>query len=238
MSFSEVPRRRLIFFMASIFLIGCSPSYEGPLAEKPVKSVTELNGQVRIISLFDQLIESGVPEIPLAQAMSYFDEHKALIQNQNWLSIIDFTLHSGTPRLYVMNLTNGQVDTLFVAHGRGSDPTHTGYAHRFSNTPNSLMTSLGFYLVAEAYDGKWGRAARMDGLQESNSNARERAIVMHGANYVDGSRDKMGRTWGCPAVELKWIDTLVRRLTGRSLLYAYVEGLSPESAPSDGELSF
>ena len=206
-------------------LLGCAEVYYGPIADKPIQTTTDEQGRVQILTLYNRLLQEDIPELPLQQAMDYFDANKAIIYNQHWLSILDFNEHSGQPRLYVMNLYSGDVDKLFVAHGKGSDMEHTGYARTFSNTPNSLMSSLGFYLVNEPYQGKWGLSARLDGLQESNSNARERAIVMHGADYVESGREKMGRSEGCPAVELKWIETLVHRLAGRSLLYAYVDGL-------------
>ncbi|MGE0762690.1 MAG: murein L,D-transpeptidase catalytic domain family protein [Bdellovibrionales bacterium] len=211
--------------LTALLLIGCAESYNGPLADKPIKTETDERGQTRVVTLFNHLTENGVPAVPLDQAMQFFDAHKDQIDNQDWLSINDFSVHSGHPRMFVINLKTGEVDRLFVAHGIGSDPGRTGVARTFSDDPNSLMTSLGFYLVNESYQGKWGLSARLDGLQDSNSNARERAVVLHGATYVDGSWPTMGWTEGCPAVEMKWIETLVYRLRGRSLLYHYVEGL-------------
>ena len=67
----------------------------------------------------------------------------------------------------------------------------------------SKMTSLGTYVTAETYYGKHGLSLRLDGLDKENSRARERAIVIHGADYVTPDRTKMGRSWGCPALERK-----------------------------------
>lgn len=204
--------------------MGCGEAYVGPLADKPINQINLRNGQTRIITLLDRTLEQEVPAPAVKQAFDFFDQNRNQIQNRNWLTIVDFTQHSGARRFYLIDLVRGAVETFFVAHGEGSDPNDTGYARTFSNQPESLMSSLGFYLVAEPYSGKWGYSARLDGLQESNSNVRERAIVLHGADYVDHARDKMGRSQGCFAVELSQIESLVQKLNGDSLLYAYIEG--------------
>jgi len=205
-----------------VFLIGCGEVYMGPLRDKPVQSSTDHNGQIQVVTLWQTVTAQPVPAEAVDEAFEFFDQNKAIIRNRDWLSIIDFTQHSSQPRLYVINLNDGNVDQLFVSHGSGSDPDNTGFARQFSNVFESYMSSLGFYLVNESYVGKWGLSARLDGLSDSNSNARERAIVLHGADYVAPGRDRMGRSQGCPAVELRWIEPLVSRLKGRSLLYAYI----------------
>lgn len=218
---------KLLLVLATIFLTACGEAYMGPLADKPVDQINLGNGQTRVLTLLHRVLEQSVPEVAVHQAFDYFDQNRNFIHNRNWLSIVDFTQYSGQRRLFVIDLNGGTVETHFVTHGEGSDPEDTGFAQIFSNQPESLMSSLGFYLVAEPYNGKWGYSARLDGLQESNSNVRERAIVMHGADYVDPSREKMGRSQGCLAVELSQIETLVRKLNGDSLLYAYIEGMTP-----------
>ncbi|HEX6915867.1 MAG TPA: murein L,D-transpeptidase catalytic domain family protein, partial [Chitinophagaceae bacterium] len=121
------------------------------------------------------------------------------ISNQK-LSIVDFSQPSTKKRLYVIDVKERRLlfNTL-VAHGRNSGEL---MAKRFSNTNESLQSSLGFYLTAEKYMGKHGLSLRMDGLEKTNSNARQRAIVVHGANYVSEqfakSRGFIGRSWGCP----------------------------------------
>ena len=85
-----------------------------------------------------------------------------------------------------------------VAHGAGSDPNADGVIDQFSNTPNSLATSLGLYKVGEGYVGKNGLSYRLDGLDPTNSNARSRAVVSHPSLYVNNYR--AGRSQGCPAL--------------------------------------
>ena len=112
----------------------------------------------------------------------------------------------------------GKVERFLVAHGQGSDPSRTGYATRFSNENETHATSLGFFRTAETYDGKHGYSLRLDGLSATNSNARERAIVIHGADYVAS----LGRSWGCPAVEMSVRTRLIDMLKGGSVILAAI----------------
>lgn len=115
--------------------------------------------------------------------------------------VMDVSQPSTAERLLVYRMEGDKpvlIAKTKVAHGKGSDGNNDGVADTFSNTPNSLATSLGTYKIAEPYHGKYGLSYRLDGLEPSNSNARARAVVMHEAEYV--SRDKVGRSWGCPAV--------------------------------------
>lgn len=216
--------RALQFSLCALTLIlsACAPDYKGPIAEKPIPHQDDPN---RIQTLLNVVLDQEAPETAVRQAFEFFDQNRDIILNRNWLTIVDFTVHSGVPRFYLIDLHTGLVEILVVAHGIGSDPDRTGLARTFSNDPNSLMTSLGFYLVNESYYGKWGLSARLDGLQDTNSNARERAVVLHGADYVDASLPVMGWTEGCLGVELKWIEFLVSKLRGRSLLYNYISGM-------------
>ncbi len=172
-------------------------------------------------SLYDHVIAQGVPAQALEEAFNYYDQNQKNIKNRKYMTIIDFSVHSSEKRKFIINLENGNVDSLLSAHGTGSDPQHTGYAQTFSNVSGSKMTSLGFYLTAEPYYGKYGLSLRLDGLEKRNSLARRRAIVIHGANYVREDRSLIGRSWGCPAVEMPLAESVVRRLQHGSLLYAW-----------------
>lgn len=163
-----------------------------------------------------------VPTTPLANAVKYFKANKASIANQKYMTIIDMTQKSNKKRMYVIDMKTGAVATYFAAHGKGSDSNNDGYAEKFSNTEGSLMTSLGFYLTDVPYQGSNGLSLRLRGLQSTNSNAYARAIVMHGADYVNPS--SVGRSWGCPAIERKYVNTLIPALKGKSLLYIYKAG--------------
>lgn len=160
-----------------------------------------------------------VPQKLLTEAILYFDSHQEQIKNQRLMGVIDFKQHNSKERFYIIDMESGRVETYLTAHGKNSDPDYDGYATKFSNTPDSLMTSLGFYLTAETYNGQNGYSLRLDGLSSTNSNARARAIVIHGADYVKPGK-KIGRSYGCPALEMRYHQDLIDRLKGGALLYA------------------
>lgn len=214
---------RAFFLILAFSLTGCSQGVQSPI-ENRILPVRE-EGQRKLVRLRDHFIASQVPQVPLDQALAYFNSHRDLIKNQTWLTIIDFTRHSREKRMFVMNLENGELDQLAVAHGEGSDPEDTGWARIFSDTEGSGTSSLGFYLVNEPYVGRWGKSARLDGLSSTNQNVRDRAIVLHGATYVSDGLEKQGLTLGCPAIDERLIELMVNRLSGKSLMYAYLEGL-------------
>jgi hypothetical protein len=140
------------------------------------------------------------------------------------LTLIDYSLPSTTPRLWVLDLVHGEV--LYhelVAHGRGSGDL---YATSFSNQPDSLQTSLGLYLTAGTYQGGNGYSLRLRGLDKGfNDRAEKRSIVMHGAWYVspEHARDqgRLGRSWGCPALSEATARPVIDTIKGGTFLFAY-----------------
>lgn len=145
-------------------------------------------------------------------------------QDPGTLTVIDFSRPSTKRRLWVYDLRSRTL--LFeelVSHGRGSGRT---MATTFSNTPDSHQSSLGLYRMAETYIGKHGYSLRLDGLERGiNDRARERAIVMHGARYVDARAAKaqgfLGRSLGCPALRPEITRPLVEAVKEGGLLFAY-----------------
>ncbi len=213
--------RILVVALLAISVTACSDSYTGPVADRPIAVDDGRSDTPVTKTLFEIVLEKGVPEIPLRQAFDYFDQNKKIIKNKNYMSIIDFSQHSGNKRYYLIDLKTGEVEALHTSHGRKSDPDHDGYADRFSNVVGSNMTSLGFMLTAERYVGNHGNSLRLDGLESINSNARKRAIVIHGASYVAEGLSKMGRSLGCPAVENRYINSLIKKIENGSLVYSY-----------------
>lgn len=124
------------------------------------------------------------------------------IPNHDLVGIADYSLPSHEPRFHLVDPGAGRVlDTLLVAHGRGSDPQHSGRVQRFSNEVGSNASSEGAYRTGELYVGMYGRSIRLDGLDATNNNAEVRAIVVHSAPYVSAavvqSQGKLGRSEGC-----------------------------------------
>nr|WP_250890546.1 murein L,D-transpeptidase catalytic domain family protein [Sphingobium nicotianae] len=160
----------------------------------------------------------------LARARAALDRHGSLVQNRETIGIVDFGVASRLPRFHIVNMSSGRVETLLVAHGRGSDPDHSGWLERFSNEPGSAASSAGAYLTGATYEGKHGLSRRLIGLDPQNSNAESRAIVIHSAWYVNNDivrqTGKLGRSEGCLAVAGSDLPQVLERLGPGSLIYA------------------
>ena len=147
-----------------------------------------------------------------------------VVWRRDIVGVADFARPSSLPRLHFANLENGTVRSFYVAHGRGSDPEHDGWLKNFSNIPGSEATSRGGYLTCEWYNGKYGTSIRLEGLEGDNSNALDRAIVMHPASYAAPSHitrwGKLGRSEGCFAMAPEQFNEALWHLSGGRLLYA------------------
>ena len=147
------------------------------------------------------------------------DEHPA-----ERLAVIDYSRPSTEPRLWVFDLARRRLlYTELVAHGRNSGDN---YARSFSNAPGSYESSLGLFRTRDPYDGHNGYSLRMDGLEAGfNDRAAERAIVMHGAPYVNTkffrAQGRLGRSQGCPAVRPEVARPLIDTIKGGQYVFAY-----------------
>jgi len=143
---------------------------------------------------------------------------------KNILTIIDFSISSRLDRMWIIDMNKMEVAHIsLVAHGRNSGEE---FAASFSNSPSSYQSSLGFYLTGETYIGKHGLSLSLDGVEPGiNDKARERAIVVHGADYV--SRDfiqrygRLGRSYGCPSIPMEDHEKIINLLSGRSCMYIH-----------------
>lgn len=160
----------------------------------------------------------------LRRALDALELHRPRIVHRDVIGIADFSLPSRIPRFYLVAVADGATNVHLVAHGKGSDPDHTGWLERFSNEPESNATSAGAYVTGESYVGIHGRSLRLDGLDPTNSNAAARAIVVHGAWYVSAqmaaSRGVLGRSQGCLAVSSSSLEEVMTRLGSGRLIYA------------------
>jgi L,D-transpeptidase-like protein len=140
------------------------------------------------------------------------------------LTLIDYSRPSTEPRLWVLDLAAGEVrfQTL-VAHGRGSGLAR---AVAFSNLPDSKQSSLGLFRTDETYEGQHGYSLRLVGLEPGvNDLAYARNIVIHGADYATAKfaarHGRLGRSWGCPALDPSVHRELIDAIRGRTALFAY-----------------
>lgn len=158
-------------------------------------------------------------------ALDALKRHGDRVERQDRIYIVDFQAHSSTPRLYRLDLVSGKATAFRTAHGRGSDPAHTGYAQRFSNTPSSYASSVGAYLTAGPGMGaKHGPNVLLDGLEPTNSEARDRAIIVHAADYCEPAyvarHGKLGRSYGCFSLSNADLRTLRPDMDAGRLLFA------------------
>jgi hypothetical protein len=140
------------------------------------------------------------------------------------LTIIDYSKPSTEPRMWVLDLaTRSLLYEELVSHGQGSGDN---YATKFSNTPDSHQTSIGLFVTQDTYVGRNGYSLRLNGLDRGfNDRARERAIVMHGAPYVNKaitkSLGRLGRSHGCPAVRDGVAREIIDTVKGGNLVFSY-----------------
>ncbi len=166
----------------------------------------------------------GINTNLFARAKAALDTHRAGIRYRDTIGVVDFSLASREPRFHLVDLLSGKVDTFLVAHGRGSDPGHSGFVEKFSNTPGSEATSSGAYATAGLYMGKYGLSMKVQGLDGSNNNAESRAIVIHNAWYAEADmvpiHGKLGRSEGCFAFGKTDQYQVMHRLADARMIYA------------------
>jgi len=171
------------------------------------------------------------PEL-LRRAMAALDRHGSAIANRDVIAVADFSRPSRMARFHLVDVAGGGVSSHLVAHGRGSDPNHTGWLERFSNGFGSNATSAGAYRTDGFYVGGHGRSIRLSGLDDSNNNALARGIVVHGAWYVSPAmaslRGVLGRSEGCFAFAQSSLGEIMARLGPGHLIYA--DKLGPQPA--------
>jgi hypothetical protein len=146
--------------------------------------------------------------------------------NSRYLSIINYNKPSSEKRLFIIDKKEKQLlFKEYVAHGMN---TGGNTASNFSNKANSKQSSLGFFKTEESYFGRNGYSLRLKGLEKGiNDNARERAIVIHGANYVSpdfiNKYGRLGRSWGCPALPEAVNKQIIDLIKEGSCLYIHAD---------------
>lgn len=196
------------------------------------------NNSPLLIEKFKQTISENPSELPatdlLQTALSGYEllKKEQTINRPEVITIIDFSLPSNQERLWVLDLVESKVlYHCLVSHGRNSGEV---IAEKFSNKPGSYASSPGFYTTGETYFGKHGFSLRLNGIENGiNDKARERAIVIHGADYVSSEfiekNGRLGRSLGCPAVPEELSTEIIETIKDGTCLFVY--------APTDSYLS-
>src|SRR5438309_1510240 len=177
-----------------------------------------------VTSLVKQAPGLRAEVLKLAIAAAGRAAHQGLVKRQNLLTVIDYSLPSTEPRLFVFDLAARKL--LFrelCAHGKASGDVMTNF---FSNEPGSEATSLGLFVTADTYTGHNGYSLRLKGLEEGiNDTAWDRMIVMHGAYYVSQEAirvlGRLGKSWGCPAIPVGVAKKIIDTIRGGSAVFAY-----------------
>ncbi|AMR26779.1 hypothetical protein A0257_06415 [Hymenobacter psoromatis] len=230
--------RRVLPFVASLFL---ATPLAGPLMKSSAHVPAKITATARVVvaatplARFDATLRETYSRLGAAQQGLRFEvfqkamtgylnlrETGHLAASQQHLTVVDFDLPSTEKRLWVLDLNSNKIlfHTL-VAHGHNSGENG---ADQFSNTDQSNMSSLGFYVTGQEYEGKHGHSLRLQGMDEGfNTNAFARSIVMHGADYVSEEfikqNGRLGRSLGCPALPLAQYSQIIDAVQGGSCLF-------------------
>jgi len=199
-----IGRRELVLSGVAAAVTACVGSPRQALHSTPPQQPT-MRAPALAQSRVAPLPAAPKPEPRIVQeALAALGQHSRMVPHHDRMAIVDFSVPSSQPRMQVLDVNSGKITQFLVAHGSGSDPEHTGYLQRFSNVPDSNASSQGAFVTADYYVGKHGRSQRLLGLDPTNNNALERAIVVHGAWYANAdmisAHGKLGRSQGCFAV--------------------------------------
>ncbi|HUS01166.1 MAG TPA: murein L,D-transpeptidase catalytic domain family protein [Chitinophagaceae bacterium] len=188
-------------------------------SEEPAKEISDIYAEMG-------LEKTGLSREVFDLALKGYNNllKKRLVRNKNILTVIDFSKPSNQKRLYVIDLKRKKVLLQsLVAHGRNSG---LEYASNFSNEIDSHKSSLGFYITLNTYSGDHGYALKLKGCEKGfNNKAYDRAIVIHGSEYVTEqflkSNGFLGRSFGCPALPEKINKKVIDVIKNGSCLFLY-----------------
>jgi hypothetical protein len=235
--------RKLSVIMSSVLLLPFAFGYAAPLVKQVKrKASTSVSARKKARSHGSDTTELNTPDISVyeslelgklglsKQAFDYAMKGHAYLaangklQNEDIISIVDFSLPSSQKRLFIVDLKNNKLlFHTYVSHGRGSGAE---MANEFSNVAESNKSSLGFYVTGDTYEGKHGLSMRLLGQDKGfNDNAQDRSIVMHSASYVSEATIKAmgfcGRSQGCPAVPEELTKPIIETVKNGTCLFLY-----------------
>ena len=213
----------LLAFFVVLQLVTPSQTNEQQL--KPVSLKATGISTSSSTDVFLKLAEALGQGAPAKRLVEYKLRYDPSGEARYW-AIVDFNQASTKKRFYVFDTQEKKVETYYVAHGIGSEgSSDDGIADLFSNEPGSNSSSLGIYRSLDEYDGTHGKSLRLQGLEPTNSNAYDRAIVLHRADYVSEDfirqTGRIGRSDGCFAVESSIADPLIDKLKSGAYIIAW-----------------
>ena len=216
--------RKILFLVALV--LACSYSYQGSNVHNE-RNIEKANLFDNYVSEFFKMLETEELDVKIfGEALKGYYKLKGenKLENSSILSVVDFTKSSTIPRLFIIDVEKKKIiHKSLVSHGRGSGDE---FATKFSNTPNSYQSSLGFYVTGETYVGEHGISLRLDGVEKGfNDRARERGIVIHSADYVNETFarkvGRLGRSHGCPALPAEGYSEIIDIIKNKSAFFIY-----------------
>lgn len=206
-------------------------SYTNPLSAG--KTPDYISGEYSLLAdennvqnVYSQINDLELNFEALKQALKGYNllRYRKVLNDNFILTIIDYSKPSNTERFFVIDINNRKIlYKSLVAHGKNSG---IQYANSFSNKHSSYKSSIGFFLTDKTYNGKHGYSLRLIGLEKDiNDNARERAIVIHSASYVNeefiDKYGRLGRSHGCPALPADNYKDIVELIKNKTCLFIY-----------------
>lgn len=196
------------------------------VTENPLITTSTVSEKYNLLYDSLRLESKGLSYEAYRAALSGYSvlKNRGKLIKSNIITIADFTKSSSQKRLFVIDLNNYKIlFNTYVAHGQNSGQE---FATNFSNTNESLASSLGFYVTKGTYTGENGFSMYLDGMEPGfNDRAMDRSIVMHGADYVSEDRIRntgyIGRSWGCPAVPVAMNKKIIEKIKGGSCFFIY-----------------
>jgi hypothetical protein len=235
---------KLVMYFMPLLIIPLATSVTMTVADTSHSTKTPKAGQImqqgftnEVMHLHRQmnLSEFGLSQEVFEKALvGYLNmKDKGLLSDKGLLTVVDFQKSSTQKRIWVLDMKNKKVlYNTYVAHGRGSGEE---YAEQFSNEAQSFMSSLGFYVTQEPYEGKHGVSLKINGLDDNyNTAALERNVVVHGADYVSEAfikaRGRLGLSHGCPALPVTQTQEIIDLIKGGTAMYLYYPDANYQSA--------
>lgn len=212
-----------VHFFAILFIVICSGCCSAN-AYTYRTSLPGLSNPDRTAKVLSRQAKDLNPQVLKLALKAYNRARYEGYDNKEVLTVIDYSKPSNQRRFWVFDLRNERLlfDEL-VSHGRNSGDV---YATSFSNRPNSLKSSIGVYTTGTPYAGQHGYSLRLMGLEPGvNDNALERAIVVHGAWYVNQQfarqHGRVGLSWGCPAIDQQVVKPVIDTISHDTVVFAY-----------------
>jgi hypothetical protein len=202
-------------------LNACAQNNNNKTASTKVERYTDIDKKAASLAHKAPGLDPKVMKLALT---AYSNAHKMGISSKPILTVIDYHQPNYQKRLYVFDVQkNRLLYNTYVAHGQKSGDV---YAHYFSNKNGTHASSIGLYLTQNSYYGSKGLALRLNGLDRGyNDSALKRAIVIHGAWYVQPrfaeQTKHIGRSWGCPSVSQAMARPIINAIKNGTLVFAY-----------------